>query len=98
MNLMKKRKIGLMMGAGLLLTGAGVAVAMTTTSCSNDKKSGLEFEKGSLKATKKGDETSGYSYELQGKATAGIGENDTMIYINSSKNGKKPDINKQDNL
>jgi hypothetical protein len=33
MNLMKKRKIGLMTGAGLLLTGAGVAVAMTTTSC-----------------------------------------------------------------
>jgi hypothetical protein len=34
MNLMKKRKIGLMMGASLLLAGAGVTVTMTTTSCS----------------------------------------------------------------
>jgi hypothetical protein len=51
MNLIKKRKIGLMMGAGLLLTGAGTTIAMTTTSCSNDKKSGLSFTDGTMKAS-----------------------------------------------
>jgi hypothetical protein len=45
MNLMKKRKVGLMMGAGLLLTGAGVVVAMTTTSCNkgDEKKASWSF-------------------------------------------------------
>jgi major membrane immunogen (membrane-anchored lipoprotein) len=49
-NKMKTRKIGLMMGAGLLLTGTGVATAITTTSCSNDKKSGLSFVNGTMEA------------------------------------------------
>jgi hypothetical protein len=62
MNLMKKRKIGLMMGASLLLAGAGIAVAMTTTSCS--KKSGLTFE--NLTATKTSD-TDFNKYELSVK-------------------------------
>jgi hypothetical protein len=65
MNLMKKRKIGLMMGAGLLLTGAGVAVAMTTTSCS--KKSGLTFENLTATLYSPPGETNGtFTYNLSG--------------------------------
>jgi hypothetical protein len=40
---MRKRKTGLLIGASLLLAGASVTTAITTTSCSKAEKSGLTF-------------------------------------------------------
>jgi hypothetical protein len=41
MTKIKTRKIGLLIGASLLLAGTGVVTAMTTTSCGNDSDYGF---------------------------------------------------------
>jgi hypothetical protein len=93
MNLMKKGKIGLMMGAGLLLVGAGVSVAMTTTSCGNgDKYKKSELNYSGLKIQRNLDEPNVQAFSFIGNLE-NLPPNLSSVHIFTTTDGSEPTFN-----
>jgi hypothetical protein len=89
MTRIQKRKIGLLIGGSLLVTGGGLATSFATTSCKNDKGLGLTFDNCTAQYKSDVDENPDYFSFALSIDVGGL-SNDEFCTIATTKDDLKP--------